>query len=75
MQVSCAYEANWSCDMPSVFRDHVLTPADMNHIVTCCKFSPDLNFERCFFGRAAVFQLTSQVHALAQSAQQGFGVR
>ena len=75
MQVSCAYEADWSCDMPSVFRDHILTPADINHIVIGYKFTPDLNFERCCFGRAAVFQLTRQVHALARSAQQGFEVR
>ena len=28
---NCAYEADWLCDMPSVFRDHTLTPADMHH--------------------------------------------
>ena len=75
MQVSCAYEANWSCDGPFVFRDHILTPADVQHIVTACKFSPDLKFVRCCFGRAALFQLTRQIHTLSQSAQQGFGVR
>ena len=77
MLVSCAYEADWSCDMPSVFSDHILTPADMHHIVvTGYKFLPDLlSFEQCCFGRATLFQLTRQVHALAQSGQQGFRMR
>ena len=77
MLVNCAYEADWSCDMPSVFRDQILTPADMHHIViTGYKFLPDLlNFKRCCFGRATLFQLTRQVHALAQSGQQGFRLR
>ena len=76
MLVNCAYEADWSCDMPSVFRDCILTPADMHHIVlTGYKFSLDLNFKQCCFGRATLFQLTRQVHTLAQSGQQGFRVR
>ena len=77
MLVNCAYEADWSCDMPSVFRDQILTPADMHHIViTSYKFLPDLlSFKRCCFGRATLFQLTRQVHALAQSGQQGFRLR
>ena len=77
MLVNCAYEAGWSCDMPSVFRGHILTPADVHHIaVTGYKFPPDLlNFEQCCFGRATLYQLTRQVHALAQSGQQGFKVR
>ena len=77
MLVNCAYEADWSCDMPSVFRDQILTPADMHHIVvTSYKFLPNLlNFKRCCFGRATLFQLTRQVHALAQSGQQGFRMR
>ena len=62
MLANCAYEADWSCDMPSVFRDHILTPADINHIVTGYTFPPDLKFVRCYFGRAALFQLTRQVH-------------
>ena len=75
--VNCAYEADWSCDMPSVFRDQILTPADMHHIViTSYKFLPDLlSFKRCCFGRATLFQLTRQVHVLAQSGQQGFRMR
>ena len=73
--VNCAYEADWSCDMPSVFRNHILTPADVHHIVTGYKFLPDLNFVQCRFGRATLFQLTRQVHAFAQSAQQGLRVR
>ena len=76
MLVNCAYEAGWSCDMPSVFIDHILTPADVHHIVTGYKFPPDLlNFEQCCFGRATLYQLTRQVHAFAQSAQQGLRVR
>ena len=77
MLVNCAYEADWSCDMPSVFRDQILTPADMHHIVvTSYKFLPDLlSFEGCCFGRATLFQLTRQVHALAQSGQQDFRLR
>ena len=75
MLVNCAYEADWSCDMPSVFRDHILTPADVHHIVTGSKFPPDLNFVQCRFGRETLFQLTRQVHAFAQSAQQGLRVR
>ena len=73
MQVNCAYEADWSCEMPSIFRDYILTPADMHHIVM--KLPPDLNFNQCCFGRAALYQLTRQVHVLAQSGQQGFRVR
>ena len=75
MLANCAYEANYSWDMQSVFRDHVLTPADIHHIVTCYKFSTDLNFVQCCFGRAALCQLTRQVHAFAHSGQQGFSVR
>ena len=75
MLANCAYEADWSFYVPSVFRDHILTPADIHHIVTGCKFLPDLNFVRCCFGRAALCQLTRQVHAFAQSEQQGFRVR
>ena len=75
MLANCAYEADWSCDIPSVFRDHILTHADIHHIVTGCKFSPDLKFVQCCFGRAALFQLTRQVHAFAHSGQQGFRVR
>ena len=77
MLVSCAYEADWSCDMPSVIRDYILTPADVHHIaIASFKFPPDLlNFKRCCFGRATLFQLTRQVHVLAQSGQQGFRVR
>ena len=76
MLVNCAYEADWSCDMPSVFRDHILTPADIHHIVTCFKFPPDLlNFKKCCFGRATLYQLTRQVHVLAQSGQRSFRVR
>ena len=77
MLVNCAYEAGWSCDMPSVFIDHILTPADIHHIVISgYTFTPDLlNFEQCCFGRATLFQLTRQVHAFAQSAQQGLRVR
>ena len=74
--VNCACEADWSCDMPSVFRHHILTPADIHHIVTGFKFPPDLlNFEQCCLGRATLYQLTRQVHVLAQSGQQGFRVR
>ena len=75
MLVNCSYEADWSCDMPSIFKDHILTPADIHHIVTGCKFSPDLIFVRCCFGRAALCQLTRQVHAFAHSGQQGFRLR
>ena len=75
MLAKCAYEADWSCDMPSVFRDHIVTPADMHHIVMSYKLPPDLNFNRCCFGKAALYQLTRQVHVLAQSGQQGFRVR
>ena len=76
MLANCRYEADWSCDMPSVFRDHVLTPADMHHIVMAgYKFQPDLNFKQCCFGRAALFKLTREVHVLAQSGQQGFQVK
>ena len=75
MLANCAYEADWSCDVPSVFRDHILTPADILHIVTGYKFSPDLNFVQCCFGRGALCQLTRQVHTFAQSGQQGFRVR
>ena len=75
MLANCAYEADWSCDVPSVFRDSILTPADIHHIVTGYKFQPDLNFVRCCFGRTALFQLTRQVHAFAQSGQQGLTVR
>ena len=77
MLVNCAYEADWSCDMPSVFRDQILTAADMHHIViTGYKFLPDLlSFKRCCLGRATLFQLTRHMHALAQSGQQGFRLR
>ena len=77
MLVNCAYEADWSCDMTSVFRDHILTPADIHRIViTGFKFPPDLlNFSKCCMGRATLYHLTRQVHALAQSGQQGFRVR
>ena len=76
MLANCAYEADWLCDMPSVFRDHILTPADMHHVTTGFKFPPGLlNFKQCYFGRATLFQLKRQVHALAQSGQQGFRVR
>ena len=76
MLANCACEADWLCDMPSVFRDHILTPADMHHVTTGFKFPPDLlNFKQCCFGRATLFQLKRQVHALAQSGQQGFRVR
>ena len=74
---SCAYEADWwGGDIPSVFRDNILTAADMHHIaIKGYKFPPDLSFERCVLGRAAVFQLTRQVHTLAQSGQRGFRLR
>ena len=75
MLVNCAYEADWSCDMPSVFRDYILTPADVHHIVMSYKLPPDLNFKQCCLGRATLYQLTRQVHALAQSGQQGFRVK
>ena len=74
--VDCAYEADWSCDIPPVFRGYILTPADIHHIVTGFKFPPDfVNFKKCCFGRATLFQLTRQVHILAQSGQKGFRVR
>ena len=74
--VNCMYEADWSCDMPSVFRDHILTPADIHHIVTGFKFPPDsLNFRTCCLGRATLYQLTRQVHVLAQSGERSFRVR
>ena len=74
--VNYKYEADWSCDMPSVFRNQILTPADIHHIVTAFKFPPSLlNFEQCCFGRATLYQLTRLVHVLAQSGQQGFRVR
>ena len=70
MLASCTYEADWACDMPKVFRRNILSAADMHHIVmTSYKLSPDLRFEQCSMGRAAVFQLTRQVHTLAQSGQ------
>ena len=73
MLVNCMYEADWSCDMPSVFRDHILTSADIHHIVTGFKFPPNsLNFEQCCLGRATLYQLTRQVHVLAQSGQRSF---
>ena len=76
MLVNCTYEADWSCDMPSVFRHHILTPADIHHIVTGFKFPPDsLNFKQCCLGRATLYQLTRQVHVLAQSGQRSFRVR
>ena len=76
MLASCAYEADWACDMPNAFRDTILTAPDINHIVmTGYKLPPDLSFEQCFFGRAAAFQLTRQVHTLAQSGQCYFRVR
>ena len=76
MLANCTYEADWSCDMPSVFRDHILTSADIHHIVTGFKFSPDsLNFKQCCLGRATLYQLTRQVHVLAQSGQRSFRVR
>ena len=74
--INCAYEADWACDVPSVFRGNILTVADVNHIVmTNYKFPLDLRFDQCFLGRAAVFQLTRQVHTLAQSGQHGIRVR
>ena len=76
MLVDWAYEADWSCDMPSVFRGYILTPADIHHIVTGFKFPPDsLNFKQCCLGRATLYQLTRQVHVLAQSGQRSFRVR
>ena len=74
---SCAYEADWwAGDIPSVFRDNILTAADMHHIaIKGYKFPPDLSFERCVLGRAATFQLTRQVHTLSQSGQRDFRVR
>ena len=76
MLASCAYEADWACDMPHVFRDDILSAADMHHIVvTGYKLPPDLSFEQCFLGRAAAFQLTRQVHTLAQSGRYYFRVR
>ena len=77
MLANCAYEADWSCDMPSVIRDHILTPADVHHIaIAGFKFPPDLlNFKQCCFGRAALYQLTRQVRVLTQSGQQSFRMR
>ena len=73
---SCAYEADWACDMPYIFRDHILSAADMHHIVmTVHKLPPDLSFEQCSLGRAAAYQLTRQVHTLAQSGQYYFRMR
>ena len=73
---NCMYEADWSHDMPSVFRDYILTPADIHHIaIAGFKLSPDLNFVQCCFGKTTLFQLTRQVHAVAQSGQQGFRMR
>ena len=73
---NCVYEADWSHDMPSVFRDYILTPADIHHIaIAGFKLSPDLNFVQCCFGKTTLFQLTRQVHALAQIGQQGFRMR
>ena len=72
---SCAYEADWACDM-SVFRDNILSAADMHHIVMASyNLPPDLSFEQCFLGRAAAYQLTRQVHTLAQSGQYYFRMR
>ena len=77
MLASCAYEADWwAGDIPSVFRDNILTAAGVHHIVKKGhKFPPDLIFERCVLGRAALFQLTRQVHTLAQSGQRTFRLR
>ena len=76
MLASCAYEADWACDMPNAFRDTILTAADIHHIImTGYKLPSDLSFEQCFLGRAAVFQLTRQVHTLSQSGQYHFRVR
>ena len=76
MLANCAYEADWLCDMPSVFIDDILTPADMHHVIIGFKFPPDLlNFKQCCFGRVTLVQLKRQVHAHAQSGQQGFRVR
>ena len=77
MLTSCAYEADWWAeDIPSVFRDNILTAAEMHHIaIKGYKYPPDLSFERCVLGRAAVFQLTRQVHTLSQSGQRGFRLR
>ena len=72
---NCEYEADCSWDMPSVFREHILTPADVHHIVTGYKFSPDLNFVQCCFGRAALCQLTRQMHTFAHGGQQDFSMR
>ena len=76
MLASCAYEADWACDLPYIFRDNILSAADMHHIVMASyKLPPDLSFEQCFLGRAAAYQLTRQVHTLAQSGQYYFRVR
>ena len=69
----CAYEADWACDIPSVFTGSILTVVNMHHIVGF-KFLPNLSFNRCFFGRAAAFQLARQVHAFAQCGHQGVKV-
>ena len=76
MLASCAYEADWACDMPNAFRGTILTAPDIHHIVkTGYKLPQNLSFKLCFFGRAAAFQLTRQVHTLAQSGQCYFTVR
>ena len=76
MLISYAYEADWACDMLSVFKDNILSAADMHHIVmTSYKLPPNLSFEQCFLGRAAAYQLTRQVHTLAQSGQYYFRMR
>ena len=76
MLISYAYEADWACDMLSVFRGNILSAADMHHIVmTSYKLPPDLSFEQCFLGRAAAYQLTRQVHTLAQSGWYDFRMR
>ena len=74
--ISCGYEADWACDMLPVFRDHILSATDMHHIImTSYNLQPDLSFEQCFLGRAAAYQLTRQVHTLAQSGQYYFRMR
>ena len=66
----CAYEADWACDIPSVFKGNILTAINMHHIVGF-KFLPNLSFDCCFLGRVAVLQLARQVHAFAQCGHQG----
>ena len=76
MLTSYAYEADWTCDVPYIFRGTILSAADMHRIVvTGYKLPPDLSFEQCFWGRAAAFQLTRQVHTLFQREQYYFRVR